>query len=87
MKKISGSAGNFVAQFGGVLAIVAAHANDLRGTDRREQRGLRQRKMVHAARGNVFQVRFRILRRVQKNTGDLFLAAYGFHESVARLVV
>ena len=54
--------GNFIAQFGGVLAIVAADANDLRRINRREQRGLRQRKMVHAAGGNVFEVSTCILR-------------------------
>jgi hypothetical protein len=60
-----------VAEFGSVLAIVAADADDLRRLDRRQQRRLSERDAVHAATGKAFDIAIAILRSLEEQASDL----------------
>ncbi len=64
-----------MSEFGGVLAIVAADADDLRRLHRRQQRCLCERDAVHAAAGKAFDVAIAMLWGLQEQASDFFFVA------------
>jgi len=71
-----------VAEFGGMLAIVAADADDFRRLDRRQERGLREREAVHAAAGQAFDVAIAGVRRLEEQASDFVITGCGLDQAV-----
>ena len=75
---------NVVAEFGGMFAIVAADADNFRRLDRRQQRCLRERNVVHAAAGQAFHVAIARLRRLEQEASDFVVTRNRLDQTVVR---
>src|SRR6185369_1259818 len=82
LKEQQGFGGNFVSKFRGVLSIVAADADSLRRLDGVNEGSFGERKVVHAAAGQAFEVAIAQMRRVRKDSGDFVASGDGFDEAV-----
>ena len=72
---------NVMPQLGGMLAIVAAHAHDLRGADRSEQHRFLERKLVGPLARQVVHVARGSFRRGEQ-AGDHIPAGDSFDQAV-----
>ena len=70
LRKMSGSTGTSLPQFGGVFAVVAADADNFGRPHRRQQGRFRQRDGRNALAGEAFQVSIRFFGRGEQLAGD-----------------
>src|SRR5690348_9926767 len=77
--------GNGVAQFLGVLDVIAAHAHNLRGFDGRDQGRIVERQLLHAAAGEFVEFALAQMRGGKQQARDVILAAHRLNQPVADL--
>src|ERR1035438_8999249 len=78
---------NLMVEFGGVLAVIASHADDLCRLDGHQQRRLRERNAIHAAAGKAFNISIARVRRLKQQACDLIAARNGFDQSIVGLAI
>ena len=65
-----------------MLAIVAAHANNLGRTHRNQQSGLGERDVTHAFCRQILHISADLLRRLEQKPGYFFSSRNGLNQSV-----
>jgi hypothetical protein len=69
-------------EFGGMLAIVSAHAYDLRGANRDRKFRVGERDMVHALGAKIFHVAADLLWRRHQQSRDFVAPGYRLDQAV-----
>jgi hypothetical protein len=85
LEEDEGVGGDGVAQFLGVLDVVAADAYDLAGFDGRDQGRIVERQLLHAAAGQFIELALAQMRRREQQARNVVFPGHRLNQAVADL--